>query len=332
MSLEDRRVYRLQAIGSSIYVALPKDWARRLGLNKGSLVEVIVEPEGTLRIKPAEQGAKRSEGSMKTSVVIEDADTALSTLVSLYLAGFDIIELRFPEELSHHVRRAVEDARRTLLGLEVMEESSDYMVLHIFSTDEAPADVLVKNMGKLVRTMYFNVIWGLRNNDVNFLNDVELKESNLDRLYFFTVRSVRRVVLQPSTTLIPERVVKLIDLRLAARIVEEIGDYADEAAKEAIKLLGTGCDSNIIDKLYECLKHLDEVFKNSLESIVSGEWCMEAPISNLLRGAIEGSKCLSSLRDLTTNASIARLLSYYENIAEKVYDLASLISSGLPAH
>jgi len=334
MALNERRIYKLQGIGGSIYVALPKEWIRRFGLDKGSSVEISMEPDGSLRIRPVEHGLKPSSGRvLRASVEVADPDTVPFTLVSLYLAGFDVVELKFPENASAKVRDPIEEARRLLLGLEVVEEASDYIVLHVFSTDEAPVEVLIRNMGRLARTMYFDVVRGLRSRDLGVLRGVEIKENDLDRLYFFTVRSIRKTASAPSLTLVPETIAKLIDLRIAAKIIEEIGDQADRAAKEAIRIIESEAETDFVDSLSTCLTRIDDAFRNSLEILSGGGLEDSKCVEKCLHSALEGSKCVLNLKreyeGRPDNALTVNLLTFYENMAANVYDLVSLVPIGV---
>jgi antitoxin component of MazEF toxin-antitoxin module len=41
----------LQAIGKSLYVALPNAWVKTLGLKKGDKVSIIMKEDGSLEVK-----------------------------------------------------------------------------------------------------------------------------------------------------------------------------------------------------------------------------------------------------------------------------------------
>ncbi len=328
MSMGERRIYRLQAIGGSIYVALPKEWIRRFGLDKGSLVEIELDVDGSLRIRPIEHITRIPSKTSRISIEVKNPNTVLGTLISLYLAGFDVIELRFSEKISSYVRESIEEVRRILLGLEIVEETPDSIVLQIFSSNEAPIEVLIKNMGKLARTMYFDVIRGLRNGDKAILRSVEHRENDLDRLYFFTVRSIRKTLLSGSTILSPERVVRLVDLRIAARIIEEIGDYIDKAAREALKILDLNIDLSFVTRLVECMRYIDEAFHSFLTTIAQEVMLQEDVRFSYIQAALESSKCISDTKmyyEGRVDIHITKLITFYENIAAGIYDLISLI-------
>jgi len=135
MSIESR-VYRLQSIGGSIYVALPKEWIRKFELDKGSLVEISIDSDGSLRIVPLDVKSKESRKILKISVDISNPFIVTPVILSHYLSGFDIIELKFSSSISIEVRKSIENIRRLLLGLEVVEEGSESMVLQVFLSDE----------------------------------------------------------------------------------------------------------------------------------------------------------------------------------------------------
>jgi len=47
---------KIQLLGGSMFVNLPKSWIENIGLGKSDLVEVILVTDGSLKIRPSEKG------------------------------------------------------------------------------------------------------------------------------------------------------------------------------------------------------------------------------------------------------------------------------------
>ncbi|ADM28150.1 phosphate uptake regulator, PhoU [Ignisphaera aggregans DSM 17230] len=328
MSIESR-VYRLQSIGGSIYVALPKEWIRRFGLDKGSLVEISIDPDGALRIAPLDVKSKESRKILRISIEVSNPSAVIPVVLSHYLYGFDVIELKFPSSISTEVRKSIENIRRLLLGLEVVEEGGGSMVLQIFSSDETSIENLIRSMGRLARTMYYDVLRGLSRGSIEDLRVVELKENDLDRLYFYTVRTIRRNVMSSPTLTTSKQILRYIDLRIAAKIIEEIGDHAEKAARYGIRLLELGNSIAFLDRLQICMDDIDNVFRSSIEILTSFEkQSLSQAKEELVELAVKGSGCVNMLRQSIEASSTPLhigIASAYEGIAIGVYDLLSLI-------
>ncbi len=205
---------RLVKVGNSVYVSVPRGWIESRGLGPGSLVAVEAV-EGGLLLKPlsgppGEPKAKRLVGGRSRDVI------------AAYLAGYEVIEVEKPAQ---ELREALERLLNLLVGVEVVEDRSDRVVLHCFVGESYDLRSVLARMDSLSRSMYVDAAAALERGDLEALESVRRRDDKLDRLYFLSVRLIRSAV-QSAGISAQERLF-LVDARLFAKLLEEIGDEAE---------------------------------------------------------------------------------------------------------
>ena len=208
-------VYRkLVKIGNSVYVSIPRGWIESRGLGPGSIVAIELV-EGGLLLKPAEKYS--SEVKVKQVVGGSSRD-----VITAYLAGYEIIEIEKP---SSELKGALEKLLDLLVGLEVVEEGRDKLVLQCFVGEGYEVRGVLSRMDVISRSMYIDAAAALENGDQEALEMVRGRDDKLDRLYFLAVRLIRSTVQLPDVS--AQDRLFLIDARLFAKLLEEIGDEAE---------------------------------------------------------------------------------------------------------
>jgi len=128
----ERRV--LKAGHSSIAVTLPKPWAEAMNLHPGDLIVFDQNDDGTLYLKPAPLPGAVAEG---TPFLVQarsfDTPGVLERLViGAYRVGHDSIEIRTDVPLSADRMEELQQAARGLLGVSIVAQESNRIVLQNF--------------------------------------------------------------------------------------------------------------------------------------------------------------------------------------------------------
>jgi AbrB family looped-hinge helix DNA binding protein len=128
----ERRV--LKAGHSSIAVTLPKPWAEAMNLRPGDLVVFDQNDDGTLYLKPAPvPGVTPAGAPFLVQARAFDTPGVLERLiVGAYRVGHDAIEVRADVPLAPERVEEVLQAARSLLGVSVVAQESNRMVLQNF--------------------------------------------------------------------------------------------------------------------------------------------------------------------------------------------------------
>ncbi len=128
----ERRV--LKAGHSSIAVTLPKPWAEAMNLRPGDLIVFDQNDDGTLYLKPAPlPGASPAASPYLVQARAFESPGVLERLiVGAYRVGHDAIEVRTDVPLAPERVEEVLQAARGLLGVSVVAQESNRMVLQNF--------------------------------------------------------------------------------------------------------------------------------------------------------------------------------------------------------
>jgi len=219
--IEQRKV---QLTGGSTYtVSLPKEWAVENQIGAGSLVNFY--PEGSSIVLSAEK--KNSRNSTSVNIDGMEMDEIVRTVVTMYVSGFEIIELQ-SGRISTEQRRAVRDITRQLVGIEIIEETPNMMKLKdLLDSSELSIIGAVERMENMALSMFSDSIESIKLNDLNLSKDVIERDDDIDRLWFVVSRAFRTSLKSPSKLqeLGLERI-DCFDYHTCARQLERIGDHA----------------------------------------------------------------------------------------------------------
>ncbi|MCS7111467.1 MAG: phosphate uptake regulator PhoU [Ignisphaera sp.] len=325
-----RRVYRLQSIGGSIYVALPREWLRSFNLDKGSPVEMTIDADGSIKIQPVGAGNRiKSELGSRIVVDVNDVKSTFNAIITSYLRGFDIITINFAGgAMEREIKRILDDARQVLLGLEIIDMDSSSVTLQILSTVEGDVPSLIRNMGKIARSMYLDALNALVNGDSELAEAVPLRDFDLNRLYFYVTRTIRKKIV--SSSIDQRDLLKLVDLRMTAKAIEEMGDEAKKAARGIAQLIQLNSISNeLLHRFKKDVDGLDEIFGK----IIRKGLFLSADLVELyddMRMCEDLRRDLSELKNnimgnSTREHVLFKVIYAYENIAVRIYDVLSLV-------
>src|SRR5688572_26864656 len=121
---------KLQVTGGSTHVvSLPKKWVDRNGLGRSDTIAIHEEPDGSLLLIPHSE-ARTSPRSLTVQLPDRPGDSeVVRRLVGAYIAGADEIIVRAGSKMDPKVRQNIRDISRELVGVEILEESANAMVL-----------------------------------------------------------------------------------------------------------------------------------------------------------------------------------------------------------
>jgi len=239
--------------GSTFMTTLPKEWAEEMKLKAGSPIELISQPPNYLVLKL--QGA---ETPKKGVMAIQDkiGDTLIREIISMYISGFELIEIkgqRITSEQRNIVRNTVQ---RILMGLEIMEESSDKIVIHyLLDPAKLSAQNILMQIHQNAKSMFQDAISALRSRSLDIAKDVAGRDIELDRLFLVLARQFRIIL---RDILAEEQLgigrVKLFDYYTAARQLERIADHAVKIAS-----LVSSLERDIPQKVAKALERVSAI-------------------------------------------------------------------------
>jgi phosphate uptake regulator len=229
--METRKV---QVTGGSTYtVSLPKGWATSNDVSAGSIVEFHAE-EDSLVLRPRRED-ERLEGSLDiTDLEGEELNQAV---ITMYVNGFDVITLE-TRRVDASQRASIRKAAQELVGLEVIEETSDHVTLQdLLDSSELSIHNAITRMRLVALTMLEDALTALIENDTELATDVVERDQDVDRLWFMTARVFRSVLREPSAAVeVGLDRETCFDYHMGARQLERIADHASKIARLSLDL------------------------------------------------------------------------------------------------
>ncbi|MCL4429466.1 MAG: hypothetical protein M1167_01820, partial [Chloroflexi bacterium] len=281
---ESRKVQ--QTPTGTFFVCLPRDWAKENGLQKGTQINLEVTSDGKLLIDP--KNAAEPEPKVATLGV---GPYLGREIVGRYLLGYDTINIEAKDRIDANSRRIVKSTASSLAGLEIVEETICKISLQSISQQPfgfLPEKILQRNHG-IVAGMVRDVSNSFINSDAELAKSVVSRDNESNRLYFLLVRTLRTIIQNPRLSdklgITP---IECLDYRLAASLIEGIGDACVQFASNTIALNGTKLSDELRKLLFELQSTCSEANEQALKAFLNKDISQAENVRNL-RGKNEAT-------------------------------------------
>ena len=314
---------RLQKIGSSILVSLPKEWIDANNLNKSHQVEIETN-QNNLSIRT--QLSKRPSKEVEISYPLSEGEGIVPTITGAYLLGFDIIRIVGKSSISIIDRESVRGSMRKLVGLEIIDEDATNISVQ-FLLDETsinPQNIL-KRMSSIALGMFNDVVLALKSGDKTNLETIANRDSEINRQYFLLVRLIRSTIMDTRLAgIFNLENIDILDYRIAANTLEIAGDTVVELSKSLIK---SNLSKVELKKLYDFAKDIDEIQIKSIDSFISNDRMLAINAIRLQK--TNSTKILKIRSSLESEKQISLplfdLIYMFEKILQSWSDITDLV-------
>lgn len=309
---------KIQVTGGSTYiVSLPPGWIKREGLERGSSVK-IDEANDSLVISSSLEKKKEVVKNLILKSEIE-SELLLRALTSIYISNFDTLIIKSQSYMEKNTRDTIKKFARLVMGVEIFEESSRSIVLqNVLDYNSFPISTAVRRMALNVRAMLEDTNSALESDDLNLLDNVILRDDEVDRYQLYVYRETNR-----GETENRESIYYLI----FSRILERIADHSVNICKiwRSRELVDPKNKTGIIKFLslsYAMYTNAVETFYASkfekLNEIISGKGKINGLKEEILR---DYGDSRDSFVLLSCAEECSRIGLYATDIAELAMDL-----------
>ncbi|MFC6718725.1 PhoU domain-containing protein [Natrialbaceae archaeon GCM10025810] len=262
--METRKV---QVTGGSTYtVSLPKTWATENDVSAGTTVEFYPEDD-TLLLTPQSE-YHRQEGTLDVSNL--EGDRLTRAVMTMYVSGFDIIRLE-AGRITTDQRRAIRDATQGLVGVEVLEETTDSVVIQdLLDSSELSIVNAVTRMRLIAQSMLQDAVRALIENDDDIARDVIERDDDVDRLWLVVSRIFRATLRSPRAAEelgVPRE--DCFDFHSSARQLERVADHAAKISNLALKL--DEIPEDVADALAGLHEDAFDILEKSMDALFAEE-------------------------------------------------------------
>ena len=186
---------KIQLINDSTFtVSLPRQWAIDHNIESGTPVRLYPDGDGSLILDP---DSDRISKSVETQLSIDDFSVQDTRRIvhALYAIGLDRSAFSSSGEIESKKRRSISSAATELIGLEVIREIDDSMVLrNLLNIHDTSVTQSVVQLQQLALSMYQDTLEALAENKPDLAGNVIERTDTIDRLFNLISRNFQRML------------------------------------------------------------------------------------------------------------------------------------------
>lgn len=273
---ELRKVQRTAT--GTFFVCLPRSWAEENGLRKGALIALEETTDGKLLIDP-----KYAAEQLPIVTTLPTGSYLSREIVGRYLLGFDIIHIEAKESIDFDVRNVVKATVSSLIGLEIVEENYSQIVLQcLLEPSGFPPEKILRRNYSIVAGMNRDVVNSFVDGDLQRAKSVIARDDESNRLYFLLVRILRTIIQNPRLSeKLGITAIECLDYRLAASLIEAIGDASVKIATKTIELNGIKPSEELRKLLLALQAVCYDAHKQAVKSFVNKDIGLAQNVRNM---------------------------------------------------
>lgn len=314
-----------QTPSGTFFVCLPKSWAERCGLQRGGVVALSETSDGKLLIDP-QYGVE----TPPRTITLKLGPYLGREVIGAYLLGYDIIRVESKERISFEVRDVIKKTATRLVGLEIVEEDYSKIVLQcLLEPSSFPPEKILRRGYTIVASMHRDVVNAFVDGDVQAAKGVVARDDESNRLYFLLVRILRTIIQNPGLSdKLGVSPIDCLDYRLAASLVEAIGDECVRVALKTIELKGAKVSDELRRLFVEFHAICFESHENALKAFFGNDIAVAEGIREM-RGKIDKVfteiERVARAQSIDVVPQILAIASFLRQIYEHSVDIADLV-------
>jgi phosphate uptake regulator len=302
--------------GGTFFVTLPKDWALKSGISRGSVVSASVTSNGRLIIDPE----YNLEPTPQT-ITVKPSPHLRREVIGKYLLGYDVIRVEAKDRITMEQREIVKETSSRLVGLEIIEEDYAKIVMQCLLEPSAlPPEKILRREHLIASGMYRDAVTALIEGDVPLAKSVMARDSEVDRLYFLLVRVLRTVIQNPSLSeKLEVHPIDCLDHRLVASLVESVGDQSSQIAEYAVRLESTKLGEEAAVSLSGLHKAVYESYRDAVTAFFSRNISIAESVRDR-KALVEEMYCKVESLSNTLSMEVAQNLISAISLMSRIYD------------
>jgi phosphate uptake regulator len=316
-------IRRLQRIGSSILVSLPKEWVVANNLDKSNQVE-LETGQDTISISANKE--MRPTKELVISYPLPKDENIVADITGAYLLGYDIIQITSKSIIPGEDREKIRNSMRRLVGMEIIEEdASNINMQFLLDATTLNPEKILKRMSSIALGMYDDVSNGLILDDKSNLQTLSKRDVEVNRQYFLLVRLIRSTLVDKKlANVFNLENIDILDYRVAANLLENAGDTIVELANF---IYNSSLSNEHLKKIFDIVQNFNILAEKSIDAFTKPDRRLAIEAISLHKKYQEN---LSKLRTTIGNKKqipidLLDLVYMFERIAKSWADVADLV-------
>ncbi|MHA2038192.1 MAG: AbrB/MazE/SpoVT family DNA-binding domain-containing protein [Promethearchaeota archaeon] len=295
------RIYRkLQKIGGSLVISLPKKWTENFQLNAGSSIGIELRNDGTLSIVPTESSPE--DEIVEDDNVLEANEMVIWELLKNIFAGETKITILSERAISKILSKSIRQYVNRLPNTEIIEETKQKMIVQNFGYKEIPTKKLIQRLLYLVANMFEDL-------EQESFDDLDDNFEQLKRFYFILVIHIRTylrtgIYISSTSEFTP---LKAMDYRMFSEKIVELAEMLKELS--------------LIENVLKFYKDIQQYFNEVMDAFLQNDDKLAFDVWMKKDSHFKEANKLLNNENYEDKENVKKLM----KIAQKIKDMSALI-------
>jgi phosphate uptake regulator len=260
---------KIQKIGNTLYISIPKSWANQLLLRQGEKVTLVTQKDGSISIYPKTEDVRPREITL--AVDSDDSTQSLKRgIIAAYLDGFDTIELKTESSFTENQQESVREITNSLFGLEIIEVTNNTMAIECLLKQKMPIDKTINRIHNVIMSMFGETVSALETKNVNLLKGLTRRTDDFKRLSLVTNRLLRSIILFPRPSQTEEiSLIDCVDYMQILHITAEITGNLKKFADCIMPIIDNQLPQSIMKIVIEIGKNIKKLYSDSIQALLT---------------------------------------------------------------
>ena len=295
----DRIFRKLQMLGGSFFISLPKSWISNFNLEKFDPLAIDIRSDGSLIISPK---LEQSDEDLKDELVLQSSPYVGREVVKNCLSGQTKLVIISDKEIESNLKNEIRWLVNGLPNTEITEEQRQRIVIQNFGYKQIPTKKLIQRLLYLIADMFDCL-------KTSSTDELKYHFIQLRKFYFILVTHIRTylrtgVYVSEDQDFTP---LEAMDYRMFCEKIEEIGKI----------LRDLRLSENIMDFFNEIHQYFNDIMNAYLKKdliMAHQAWLEKDKL-------VEKAKSVKKDLDYDDKANIKDMI----RIAENCKDMAAFI-------
>jgi phosphate uptake regulator len=258
---------KIQKIGNTLYISIPKSWTDQLQLRHGEKV-TLISRSGSICVYPKTEEARSREITLSLNNK-NSAQSIKRGIIAAYLDGFDTIEIRTEAPFTEDQQDVIRETINNLFGLEVIEVTGDKMVIVCLLKQKMPINKTINRIHNVIMSMFNETVSALEKQNLDLTKGLTRRTQDIKRLFLVTNRLLRSIILFPQPSQTEElTLIDCVDYLQILHITAEITENLKKIAENIIPLIDHQLPTPIMELLVKTSTGVKELYDSSIQALL----------------------------------------------------------------
>jgi phosphate uptake regulator len=260
---------KIQKIGNTLYISIPKSWTSQLLLKQGEKVTLVTQQDGSISIYPKTEDVRPRE----ITLTVDNKNSIQSLkrgIIAAYLDGFDTIELKTETAFTENQQESIREITNSLFGLEIIEVTSNTVTIECLLKQKMPIDKTINRIHNVIMSMFSETVSALETQNVNLLKGLTRRTEDFKRLSLVTNRLLRSIILFPRPSQTEEiSLIDCVDYLQILHITAEITENLKKFAECIMPIIDNQLPRSIRKTVIETGSNIKKLYSDSIQALLT---------------------------------------------------------------